>query len=249
MSQPLVPDRDLLQQLESMREKISEEQGITEDVHTLNRPRDSKNVDRLLDHLTIVAQSISRDIYKDSNEIFELAKTSTYPRQVTELAESFGMMIVKVEARELRLQQTIEKLKKLNEQLQNEYGKHAQIERELQRHRDNLETLIQERTDELSDANQLLKIEIEERKQLEEERKKLVEELQATLDNIQTLKGLIPICSSCRRIRDDSGYWIELKSYIAKYAEVEFSQCLCPDCLQELYPEEYQQLKSKGQIS
>jgi chromosome segregation ATPase len=249
MSQPLVPDRDLLQQLESMREKISEEQKITQDVYMLSRPRDSKNVDRLLDHLTDVARSISRDIYKNSNEIFELAKTGTYPRQVNELAESFGMMIVKVEARELRLQQTIDKLKKLNEQLQNEYEKHSQIERELQRHRDNLEILIKERTDELTDANKLLKVEIEERKQLEEESKKLVEELQQALDNIQTLKGLIPICSSCRRIRDDSGYWIELKSYISKYAEVEFSQSLCPNCLQELYPKEYKQLKTKGQIS
>jgi len=249
MSQPLVPDRDLLQQLESMREKISEEQHITADIYTLNRPRDSKNVDRLLDHLTDVARSIYRDIYKDSNEIFELAKTGTYPRQVNELAESFGMMIVKVEARELRLQQTIDKLKKLNEQLQSEYEKHAQIERELQRHKNNLEVLIQERTDELANANKLLKVEIEERIQLEEERKKLVEELQQVLNNIQTLKGLIPICSSCRRIRDDSGYWIELQSYIAKHAEVEFSQSLCPNCLKELYPEEYKHLKNKGQIS
>lgn len=248
MNQSHVPDRELLQKLESMREKISDDQRMTEDLYALSQPRDSKNIDQLLDHLTDVARSISQQLYSNPNEIFELAKTDTYPKRINELAESFGMMIVKVEARELRLQQTIDKLKKLNEQLQNEYEKHTRIERELQRHRNNLETLIKERTDELANANKLLNVEIEERKEIEEERKKLVEELQQVLDSIQTLKGLIPICSSCRRIRDDSGYWIDLKSYLAKHSEVEFSQCLCPNCLKELYPEEYEQLKNKDQI-
>jgi two-component system, response regulator PdtaR len=62
-------------------------------------------------------------------------------------------------------------------------------------------------------------------------------ELQLALDNVKALKGLLPICASCKKIRDDKGYWEGVETYIKKHADVEFSHGLCPDCISRLYPE------------
>jgi AmiR/NasT family two-component response regulator len=62
-------------------------------------------------------------------------------------------------------------------------------------------------------------------------------ELQLALDNVKALKGLLPICASCKKIRDDKGYWEGVETYIKKHADVEFSHGLCPDCITRLYPE------------
>lgn len=74
-------------------------------------------------------------------------------------------------------------------------------------------------------------------KRLEDEREALVAELQAALDRIQTLHGLIPICTVCKRIRDDKGYWRQVESYVSENAKVTFSHCLCEECSRELYPQ------------
>ncbi len=63
-------------------------------------------------------------------------------------------------------------------------------------------------------------------------------ELQKALDEIKTLKGIIPICSGCKKIRDDSGYWNRIESYIQKHSEAEFSHGMCPECLDEHYGNE-----------
>ena len=62
-------------------------------------------------------------------------------------------------------------------------------------------------------------------------------ELQLALDNVKALKGLLPICASCKKIRDDKGYWEGVETYIKKHADVEFSHGLCPGCITRLYPE------------
>lgn len=64
--------------------------------------------------------------------------------------------------------------------------------------------------------------------------KSLVLELQGALANVKRLRGLIPLCASCRRIRDDEGYWNDLEQYMAEYADVHFARALCPDCLSGL---------------
>ncbi len=64
-------------------------------------------------------------------------------------------------------------------------------------------------------------------------------ELQSALDEIKTLNGLIPICSSCKKIRDDEGYWEEVETYISERSEAIFSHGLCPDCYKTLYPKYY----------
>lgn len=62
-------------------------------------------------------------------------------------------------------------------------------------------------------------------------------ELERTIAEVKTLRGLLPICSSCKKIRDDEGYWEQIDGYIAKHSEVEFSHGVCPDCARKLYPE------------
>jgi PAS domain S-box-containing protein len=80
--------------------------------------------------------------------------------------------------------------------------------------------------------------EIAERMRAEAEREKLIADLQAALAQVRRLSGLLPICASCKKIRDDKGYWQQVEVYIHDHAEVEFSHGLCPDCKEKLYPRE-----------
>jgi PleD family two-component response regulator len=66
-----------------------------------------------------------------------------------------------------------------------------------------------------------------ERHQILEERKKLMQEALAT---VKTLKGLLPICATCKKIRDDKGYWNQLEAYIEAHSDAEFTHGLCPEC-------------------
>lgn len=75
------------------------------------------------------------------------------------------------------------------------------------------------------------------RKHEEEVRVKLIEELTEALANLKTLKGLLPICSSCKKIRDDRGYWQKVESYISAHTGAEFTHGICPECMRTLYPE------------
>ncbi|MBI5464105.1 MAG: PAS domain S-box protein, partial [Ignavibacteriales bacterium] len=77
---------------------------------------------------------------------------------------------------------------------------------------------------------------VTERKKAEVEREKLLSELQEALANIKTLGGLIPICSNCKKIRDDRGYWNQIEKYIMEHSDALFSHGICPDCARELYP-------------
>jgi hypothetical protein len=78
---------------------------------------------------------------------------------------------------------------------------------------------------------------IVERKRAEEEREKLIVELQDAVAKIKTLKGLLPICAHCKKIRDDKGYWKQIESYIIEHSEAEFSHGICPECAKKHYPE------------
>jgi DNA-binding response OmpR family regulator len=71
----------------------------------------------------------------------------------------------------------------------------------------------------------------------EEDQRKLISELEKALAEIRTLRGLIPICPSCKKIRDDEGFWNQLEVYIGKHTDAVFSHGICPECAEELYPE------------
>lgn len=77
--------------------------------------------------------------------------------------------------------------------------------------------------------------EITARKEAERDRERLIASLQKALSEVKTLSGLIPICSACKKIRDDKGYWNYLEAYIHEHSEATFSHGICPDCTQELY--------------
>ncbi len=62
-------------------------------------------------------------------------------------------------------------------------------------------------------------------------------ELELALSEVKTLQGLLPICSYCKQIRDDKGYWNQIETYIGKHSEAKFSHWICPDCARKLFPE------------
>jgi len=74
-------------------------------------------------------------------------------------------------------------------------------------------------------------------KHTEQEREKLIAELQAAIAKVRTLRGLLPICSSCKKIRDDKGYWNQLEAYIQEHSDAAFSHGICPECLKIIYPD------------
>jgi len=78
---------------------------------------------------------------------------------------------------------------------------------------------------------------ITERKQREKEREEMITELQTALEQIKTLKGIVPICAHCKKIRDDKGYWEQVEAYVSKHSDAQFSHSICPDCRKEHYPQ------------
>jgi len=78
---------------------------------------------------------------------------------------------------------------------------------------------------------------ITKRRRMEAERDQLIQDLKNALANVKSLSGLLPICASCKKIRDDQGYWSQVENYIQKHSEAKFSHGMCPDCLKKWYPE------------
>lgn len=93
-----------------------------------------------------------------------------------------------------------------------------------------------DKTDQLTGINSIAH-NITERKQMEEALISEKNNLQKALLEIKELNGMLPICSSCKKIRDDKGYWNQIESYIRDHSTVEFSHSICPDCTKKLYPD------------
>ncbi len=74
------------------------------------------------------------------------------------------------------------------------------------------------------------------RRQMEEERERLIRELRSAVENVKTLRGLLPVCSSCKKIRDDQGYWQAVDAYIVRQGLGKVTHGICPDCIRKLYP-------------
>ncbi|MFH1020135.1 MAG: GAF domain-containing protein [Pseudomonadota bacterium] len=75
------------------------------------------------------------------------------------------------------------------------------------------------------------------RKRIENEKAQVIVELQEALAKVKLLSGFIPICSACKKIRDDTGYWQQIEAYIQQHSDAEFSHSICPDCCEKLYPD------------
>lgn len=85
----------------------------------------------------------------------------------------------------------------------------------------------------------IMRLRIRNHLKLKEQRDRLVKlviELKEAMAKVKLLSGFIPICASCKKIRDDEGYWNQIESYISNHSEAVFSHGICPDCAKELYP-------------
>jgi hypothetical protein len=76
---------------------------------------------------------------------------------------------------------------------------------------------------------------ISERKQAEQKRESLILELQKALSEVKTLSGLLPFCASCKKVRDDKGYWRQVETYLHQHTNAKVSHGICPDCAKKLY--------------
>jgi PAS domain S-box-containing protein len=83
---------------------------------------------------------------------------------------------------------------------------------------------------------------ITERVQAEQDRINLIKDLRRALNEVETLRGLLPICASCKQIRDDKGYWKTVEEYFGQRSLVDFSHTLCPDCIKRLYPDLWEKM-------
>lgn len=86
----------------------------------------------------------------------------------------------------------------------------------------------------LAEAFNLMSAELKER---EDQLKRTNRELEEALRNVKTLYGLLPICASCKKIRDDKGYWQKVENYFHAHSDIIFTHGICPDCMKTLYPE------------
>ena len=73
----------------------------------------------------------------------------------------------------------------------------------------------------------------------------LVKELQDSLEKVKQLQGLVPICSNCKKIRNDEGYWGTVEQYISDHSDVVFSHTVCDDCMKKLYPDSYKRILTR----
>ncbi|MFA6033698.1 MAG: cache domain-containing protein [Myxococcota bacterium] len=80
-------------------------------------------------------------------------------------------------------------------------------------------------------------IDLTKRRQIEMEREQLIVDLKNAVEQIKTLKGIVPICAHCKKIRDDKGFWEQVDAYVAKHTEARFSHGICPDCMKKFYSE------------
>lgn len=74
-------------------------------------------------------------------------------------------------------------------------------------------------------------------KKEELQRTEIIAELETSVKKVKRLSGLLPICASCKKIRDDKGYWSQIEAYIASHSEAAFSHGICPECMKKLYPD------------
>lgn len=99
-----------------------------------------------------------------------------------------------------------------------------------------LRVRLEQQAADLRQINEQLESELSERNRAEQALRETNVELAAALANVKSLSGLLPICSACKGIRDDKGYWTQVETYISENSEATFTHGLCPDCISRLYP-------------
>ncbi|MEW6290203.1 MAG: hypothetical protein AB1545_10155 [Thermodesulfobacteriota bacterium] len=116
-------------------------------------------------------------------------------------------------------------------------GELREINIELTEHKAHLEEVVVERTSKLQAAYDRLAGELTERRRIEAALQEKKDSLEAALAQVKTLSGFLPICSSCKKIRDDKGYWKQIETYIRDHSDAQFSHSVCPECAKRIYPD------------
>lgn len=96
---------------------------------------------------------------------------------------------------------------------------------------------LAERSIELEHLNNKLIAENKMRLEMQDWNEQIIQELHDAVVKVKTLSGLIPICASCKKIRDDKGFWNQIESYLSKHSDMLFSHSICQDCVRKLYPD------------
>ena len=79
-------------------------------------------------------------------------------------------------------------------------------------------------------------------------REEMIVDLQGAMVEVKKLSGMLPVCSSCKNVRDDKGYWKQIELYIEQHSEAQFSHGICPECIQKLYPDCFPEYSEPGDI-
>ena len=101
---------------------------------------------------------------------------------------------------------------------------------------ENIEYFPVQSNDEIGELAWVCNTMLQRRRSADADRENSIQELREALDKVKKLSGLLPICASCKKIRDDKGYWNQIESYLKTHSEAEFSHGICPDCATKLYP-------------
>ncbi|MBI5592260.1 MAG: HAMP domain-containing protein [Deltaproteobacteria bacterium] len=133
------------------------------------------------------------------------------------------------------LDSLIQAFNTMSDELASSRGQTEQSRQALESSRNELEVKVRERTRDLGRLNDQLTKEIADRTQVQEANATLIARLQETLSQVKTLQGFLPICASCKRIRDDKGYWNQIEIYLREHTDTEFSHSICPECAEKLY--------------
>ena len=141
---------------------------------------------------------------------------------ITLIAALLGVIL----ALTFRVIQRGRRLRQTNRALAAEVEKQTLIGSELQLKQGSLES-----------ANRRLELEMQERHKAAAALQTKVTELRDALTQIKTLRGIVPICAGCKKIRDDKGYWEQVESYVTKHSHAQFSHGLCPECLPKYFPD------------
>ena len=78
---------------------------------------------------------------------------------------------------------------------------------------------------------------ISKQQQMKAEREKLIQQLQEAIKEIKALRGILPVCSFCKRVRDDQGFWEQVDVYLQRHSRADISHSICPECAKERYPD------------
>jgi PAS domain S-box-containing protein len=234
MDNTKIPRNKIMQELESLRTQLDEfkskenkhkelEQSLLEHRKRLNKAEE-------LAHLGSWEMNIATGSGEWSDEFYRICGLE--PNSVEPTAEE-GMKLIHPEDRESAAKAVSESIAS---------GKNYRMEKKILRPDGTIRHVISVGEilyDEQGQPERLMGsfLDVTNLKQAEKEREKLIEELRTALAEVKQLSGLLPICASCKNIRDDSGYWHEVEVYLCNHSDVDFTHGMCPTCMQKMYPD------------